>query len=101
MKPPNVEPLVSRVSLVAIAVSGLINGVFVLTTILGVIARANTAFKRLRIVVLLMMPFPWLVFRLENLNPREGYFVWTLGMLLVLFSDRLGYPQTSHRGRLV
>jgi hypothetical protein len=44
--------------------------------------------KLLRTAVLAMMPFCWVVFYLESLRPREGYFVWTLSILLVLFSER-------------
>jgi hypothetical protein len=32
-----------------------------------------------------MLPFCWISFLL--FHPREGYFLWTLGMLLVLFSS--------------
>ncbi len=43
----------------------------------------------LRIVVILMIPFCWVVFHYESLHPREGHFVWIIGMLLVLFSPEL------------
>ena len=36
-----------------------------------------------------MVPFSWAVFVYEKLYPREGYFVWIIGMLLVLFSREL------------
>jgi hypothetical protein len=36
-----------------------------------------------------MAPFCWVVFHYENLYPREGYFLWILGMLLALFSPNL------------
>jgi hypothetical protein len=41
--------------------------------------------KVLRTVLLAMMPFCWVVFYLEPLYPREGYFLWTASMLAVLF----------------
>ena len=37
-----------------------------------------------------MMPFCWLAFYTESLYPREGYFLWTVAMILVLFSKGLG-----------
>jgi hypothetical protein len=33
-----------------------------------------------------MIPFSWIVFYVEQLNPREGYFLWIAGMMLILFS---------------
>jgi hypothetical protein len=65
----------------AIAVSGLINPLFVVWVF--------KPSKLLRTVLLAMMPFCWVVFYLESLYPREGYFLWTLSMLLVSFSRRL------------
>jgi len=40
----------------------------------------------LRIVVLLMMPFCWVVFHDHESYPREGHFLWLFGMVLVVFS---------------
>jgi hypothetical protein len=80
---------------VAVKISGLINVVFVLAAIAGLIGPGSTTFKVFRIAVLLMMPFCWVVFRREQFYPREGYFLWTLGMLFVLFSERLGRPAVA------
>jgi hypothetical protein len=77
---------------VAVKASGLINVLFVLATICWLSARARALFKALRIAVLLMMPFCWVAFHTEHLYPREGYFFWIPGMMLVLFSKRLGRP---------
>jgi hypothetical protein len=33
-----------------------------------------------------MIPFSWVIFHYENYCPREGHFLWILGMLLVLVS---------------
>jgi hypothetical protein len=64
----------------AIAFSGLINPLFLVS-----IFKPS---KLLRAALLSMMPFCWAVFYLESLYPREGYFLWTLSILLVLFSGR-------------
>jgi hypothetical protein len=40
----------------------------------------------LRIALLLMFIAPWLVFYNMGLYPREGYFVWTVAMLMVMFA---------------
>ncbi len=42
----------------------------------------------MRVVVLAVIPFSWGVFYYEDLYPREGYFLWIFGMLLVLFSAK-------------
>ena len=76
------------VRFVVIKVSGLINVVFVLATISGLAVRLEGWFKPLRILVLLMMPFCWVAFYTEALYPREGYLLWTLGIILVLFSPK-------------
>ena len=44
------------------------------------------AFKILRIITLLMIPFCWIVFYNEGLHPREGHVLWVVGMVLALFS---------------
>ena len=31
-----------------------------------------------------MFPFCWIVFHFDHLYPREGYFLWTAGMTLML-----------------
>jgi hypothetical protein len=86
-----------RFQYVAIKISGLINVVFILAVTLGLSAQhgPRVAFKGLRILVILMMPFCWIAFRGEQFYPREGYFLWTLGMMFVLFSERLGRPAVA------
>jgi hypothetical protein len=64
----------------SIAISGLINPLFLVWTF--------KPSKLLRTVLIAMMPFCWVVFYRESLYPREGYFLWTISMLLVLFSGR-------------
>jgi hypothetical protein len=62
-------------------VSGLINPVFWLFL--------NKPVGAIRTALFLMMPACWFVFYEEKLYPREGYFLWTAGMLLILLTTRL------------
>lgn len=68
----------------AALISGLINPVFI-AALVALLKQHWRLFRVLRVFVLLMLPFCWITF--EILRPREGYFLWTLGMLLVFFSN--------------
>ena len=74
---------------VSIAISGWINPVFFLVVILQVIGKTPRLSKVLRYVILLMLPFSWVLFLDQHVYPREGYFLWIGAMLLVLFSTEL------------
>jgi hypothetical protein len=73
----------------AIVISGLINPLFIAAVIV-LFRHRRRPFLILRVIVLSMIPFCWISFLL--LRPREGFVLWTLGMLLVLFS---GYEALS------
>jgi hypothetical protein len=45
------------------------------------------AFKILRIITLLMIPFCWIVFYDGRFFPREGHSLWVASMVLALFSE--------------
>jgi hypothetical protein len=68
----------------AIVISGLINPMFI-GAVIALLRQRRRSFAVLRVIVLAMLPFCWISFLL--FHPREGYFLWTLGMLLVLFSS--------------
>jgi hypothetical protein len=70
----------------ALLLSGLINPVFLIAAALAWLQRARRAVLTLTIATLAMIPFCWVVFHYEKLHPREGHFLWILGMILVLFS---------------
>jgi hypothetical protein len=70
---------------VPLEISGLINLVFLAAVVLILRATHQRLVRALRIAILLMIPFSWVVFYVEQLNPREGYFLWLAGMILVLF----------------
>jgi hypothetical protein len=63
---------------------GLINPIF-LAAVLAFLKGSARGFKFLRIAVLSLFSFCWIVFIL--MRPWLGYFVWTLGMVLSLFSS--------------
>jgi hypothetical protein len=65
-------------------ITGLINPVFI-AGVIALLQRKRRSFVVLRAIVLSMIPFSWICFFF--VLPREGYFLWTLGMLLVLFSN--------------
>jgi hypothetical protein len=64
--------------------SGWINLLFV-SSVLALWRQKRRLFSVLRILVLLTLPTCWVVFYF-GVHPREGYVVWTIAMLLVLFS---------------
>jgi hypothetical protein len=71
---------------IAILISGLINPLFLISIALILLERQR-AVDILRTTFLLMIPFCWVVFYFHHFYPREGYFVWLFGMVLVLFSS--------------
>jgi len=66
--------------------SGWINPMFLIT--MGFLLKRRTAHlgENLRIVLLLMFLACWLVFSEVQVRPTYGYFLWTIAMLLALFS---------------
>jgi hypothetical protein len=73
----------------AILFSGWINPVFLITVLVLLIRPTGNLAGVLRGVVLVMFLACWIVFFKEHLHPRAGYFLWTVAMLLVLFSGKL------------
>src|ERR1051326_3968344 len=74
---------------VAVALSGLINLLFVITVVLALVRKCLLLTRILRVIQLSLMTFPWIVFIAlypQRVYPREGFLAWTLGMLLMLFS---------------
>ena len=72
-------------SYVALLISGWINPLFLITLILAHL-RHERAVAILKFIVLLMIPFCWVVFYEIGAYPREGHFLWLFGMVLALFS---------------
>jgi hypothetical protein len=80
---------------VSIAISGWINPAFVLAVLFKVIGKTLRLTRILRNLILLMLPFSWIVFLYQHVYPREGYFLWIGAMLLVLFSSELEGPPSA------
>jgi hypothetical protein len=77
--------------LLCIFVSGWTNLVFLATVVLDLVQLHPRAVSALRVVVLSMIPFNWIIaFYVFHTYPREGHFLWIIGMLLVLFSEPIG-----------
>jgi peptidoglycan biosynthesis protein MviN/MurJ (putative lipid II flippase) len=81
---------------ISLLISGLINPIFLVTTAYAELRPFTRITAILKTVVILMIPSGWIVFYHDESRPREGYFVWILGMLLVLLSsDRRIRPAAS------
>jgi hypothetical protein len=76
------------VTYISLLVSGWINPLFLLTAIFTAFRKARKLAGILRILVLVMIPFCWIAFHNVKVRPREGHFLWIIGMLLVLFSNQ-------------
>jgi hypothetical protein len=90
-----VPPLFAPLEDAALLISGCINPFFLLTAFLILIDGRGRALSICKILLLLMIPFCWLFFTLRHFYPREGHFLWVLGMLLVLFSGELASIRNS------
>jgi hypothetical protein len=86
----NVPPLFEPLAYVFLVISGLINPIFLAVVFLKLTETFHRLTRVLKIVVVVMIPFSW-VFIFHDLHtcPREGHYLWIVGMLLVLFSDQL------------
>ena len=76
----------------AILFSGWINPVFLITVVVLLVRPNGSLAGMLRGVLLVMFLACWVVFYKEHLRPRAGYFLWTVAMLMVLFSSKLVRP---------
>jgi hypothetical protein len=79
----------------SIAISGWINPAFLFTVLLSLVGKTPILTRVFRNTVIVMMPFCWIAFRYSGVYPREGYFLWTGGMLLVLLSSKITAPQSA------
>jgi hypothetical protein len=72
---------------VGIIGSGLINPLFLAALTLLQRKKTERLGKKLRAIVLLMLPFCWLYFWGDKMYPSVGYFLWTAAMIVALFSS--------------
>jgi hypothetical protein len=81
---------------VSITISGWINPAFLFTVLLSLAGKTPILTRVFRNIVIVMMPFCWIAFRYSGVYPREGYFLWTGAMLLVLLStSKITAPQSA------
>ncbi len=78
-----------RFDFLSTLISGWINPVFLITAIFVFLGRPHRLIAVMRVLVVVMVPFCWVVFHYEGVYPREGHFGWIVGMLLALFSREL------------
>ncbi|HEY0704120.1 MAG TPA: hypothetical protein VGD60_15225 [Candidatus Acidoferrales bacterium] len=78
--------------------SGLINVVFLISTGICLFSRVRRSLQIvLKCFVVALFPFCWIVFREENLHPLWGYFLWAIGMLMVVFFEKSATSETVGR----
>ena len=75
--------------------NGWINPVFFLTMVLMLVDKTPRLTRIFRYVVLALVPFCWVALLYDHVYPREGYILWTAGILLVLLSNGLEKRSTS------
>jgi len=74
---------------VSFASVGWINPIFIVTMILMLVNRTPRLTTIFRCIVLLFVLLCWVALIYRDVYPREGYFLWTAGILLVLSSTGL------------
>jgi hypothetical protein len=74
---------------VSFASVGWINPILLITMIIMLVGKTPKLSTILRCIVLLLVPLCWIALIYRDVYPREGYFLWTAGILLVLFSRGL------------
>ena len=81
-------------------ISGWINIVFLAAVAMRRRSGNGRAFRILRTMTLLMIPFCWIVFFHEHAYPREGHVLWIASMVVALFSVRVVEPFDDSRPSL-
>ena len=71
----------------SVLVSGWINPVFLVGLLVTSVRPSSSSFTLARISLILAIPACWIVFYYHQLYPREGHFLWIVGMFMVLFSN--------------
>lgn len=82
---------IGRTEIVSLFASGMTNVFFVIAVWAVLFKRSQSSADfvyMLRFLVLSMFPFCWVVFHYEKLLPLWGYYVWVIGMVLVLYASK-------------
>ena len=75
--------------------NGWINPLFFLTMIFMLVDKTPRLTRIFRYAVLSLVPLCWVALLYQHVYPREGYILWTIGMLLVLFSKSPETPGST------
>lgn len=81
-------PLFSIVESTFLLVAGLINVVFLITIFFTLDYRYERLASRLKIAILLMIPFCWAFLALRPFVPLAGHFVWIAGIVVTMYSQQ-------------
>jgi hypothetical protein len=82
----------------SLLISAWVNPIFLVSATFLHFKRTNSVIRiAVFVAVLTMIPWCWVFFHFERLSPREGHFVWILGMLLVLVSRYSVNPVSDPR----
>jgi hypothetical protein len=81
-----VSPPWGPLGFISLVVSGWINPLFIIVAILDWAEFQQRLASILRKAILAMIPFSWFfAFYEVRMIPREGHFLWIVGMLLTLY----------------
>jgi hypothetical protein len=95
----NVPPLFGPLAYASLLVSGWISPLFLLVVFLDLTDARPRLALILRMVILGMIPLAWFFAFYEiRAYPREGHFLWVLGMLFAMYPRAFspGGPTSSH-----
>lgn len=79
---------------ICVLLSGWVNPSFVLAVLFAQMDILPQLGRWLRFLTLSLIPFTALALYRFPMLPREGYFLWVIGILLVLFSNRFVQDQS-------
>lgn len=86
----NVPMDMGVVPYVSLLISGWVNPAFLITAFFDLAETHPHMVRILKVAVVAMIPFTWLFFAsFPVFYPREGHFLWAIGMLVVMFSKPL------------
>jgi hypothetical protein len=92
----NVPLSIPPVPYVSLIIAGWINPIFLVIAFLILTGLHQRLVAILKVAVVLMLPFTWLFFATFRMYyPREGHFLWVVGILLGLFSGRIAGGETG------
>jgi hypothetical protein len=92
-------PVLPYFEIFSVFVVALINPIFWIYAAASLFRPQGPVVLISRILVPFMIPFCWVIFHYQWFRPREGHFVWILGMLLVLASGYSVHRPSSPIGQ--